>query len=190
MYNDDATDPQIAERNGYVRIGPLVQYSSGKITAHLRGDITIRNDGYGKSGTESLKGKKITDLTSADKTKVIEADGGTIKGNRISDWTSVENVGDSIIAFRVGGAYQVTDAVNAYLQIGSDNLTYFKGSDKLTGNGLYVKPGVVIKLGANSSIEIFDKINKIGTEKIKQTAPNDDYSPIRNEFQIDLNWIF
>jgi hypothetical protein len=136
---------------GFTRIAPLVQVSLGKLTAHARGDIIIQND-----------------------------DTGTDKAN-YQKTTSVETWGDAIIACRIGGAYQVTGAANAYLQLGSDNISW------IDGNGFYAKLGTKITLGT-ASIEIFDKVNQIGAAEL--TGASGDYSPINNQFQIDLNWTF
>jgi hypothetical protein len=174
-YDSDVNRTPINDKNGYTRIGPLVQYSSGPLTAHVRGDITIQNDGYGKdSSGKDYKGQKLAELgVTEDLLKELHA----------SPWAPIESLGDTILAFRVGGAYQVLEPLNAYLQIGSDNVGYVKGA------GLYVKPGVKITVGGGS-IEIFDKINRLGAEEIKGADPIKDHSPITNQFQIDFNWSF
>ncbi|MDR1095386.1 MAG: hypothetical protein LBL31_03255, partial [Spirochaetaceae bacterium] len=177
----------INDKNGYVRIGPLVQYSSGKLVAHARGDITIQNDGFGKDETgKAYKGQKVSygDEKVLKETKDAHA-----------SWINVKNLGDTSIAFRVGAAYQATDTLNTYLQVGSDNVSWF------AGNGLYVKPGLKITLGT-ASIEIFDKLGQIGADKTvilynDLSKTGDDlevvskaHSPFTNQFQIDFNWSF
>jgi hypothetical protein len=144
-------------KTGYIRIGPHVQYSSGPITAHARGDILIQNDDKGVVDYD-------TNMVLTEKTTYV-------------NYVLVEKEGDTSIAFRIGGAYQLTDTANAYLQLGSDNVSYFDG------NGLYVKLGTVINLGP-SAIEIFDKINKIGADDFGGS------SPLTNQFQIDFAWKF
>jgi hypothetical protein len=177
----DSDGVQVGEKNGYVRIGPLFQYSTGKLTAHLKGDIAIQNDGYG-----NLKGENIADF--------IGAYGSSNYDDFIGNhalYVPVENVGDPSIAFEIGAGYNITDNVNAYFNLGSDNIMWLKGDgDKgLPGNGIFAKPGVKITLG-NASIEIFDKINGIGTAKLTQGPGLDDISFLTNQFQIDLNWVF
>jgi hypothetical protein len=164
---------------GYARIGPLVQYSAGPLTAHLRGDITLQNDGYIKG----LKGKSLEDVALAVLADGVDADKveSTIKGWHAADWVPVEKLGDSILGIRAGAAYQVSELLNAYVQIGSDNIGYIKGA------GLYIKPGVKFTVGGGS-IEIFDKVNRLGAEDLK--AGTKDYSPINNQIQIDFNWVF
>jgi hypothetical protein len=144
-------------KTGYIRIGPHVQYSSGPITAHVRGDILIQNDDKGAVDYDA--NMELTEDTT------------------YVNYVLVEKLGDTSIAFRVGGAYQLTDTANAYLQLGSDNVSYFDG------NGLYVKLGTVINLGP-SAIEIFDKVNKIGADDFGGN------SPLTNQFQIDFAWKF
>jgi hypothetical protein len=152
---------------GYARIGPLFQYSTGPLTAHLRGDITIHNsDGY-------LDGQKGTELNGDfDDAKALHA---------AKDWWApVEKMGDPILGIRAGAAYQVTAPLNAYIQIGSDNIGYIKGA------GLYIKPGVKFTVGGGS-VEIFDKVNRLGAEDLKGVK---DYSPVTNQIQVDFNWVF
>jgi hypothetical protein len=139
---------------GYFRIGPKVQFSSGPLTAHVQGDIIVPNDDE--------------TWNQADK-----------KGD-----IPVEEKGDTTVAFRLGGAYDITSAINAYLQVGSDNVSYFVGEENVkSGAGLYIKPGITFTLGT-SSIGIFDKISGIGAAK------EGDKNPLGNQFQIDFNWSF
>jgi hypothetical protein len=63
-------------------------------------------------------------------------------------------------------------------------VAYLAGEDGNPGAGLYIKPGIKFTLGS-SSIEIFDKINKLGAADKAGGA-----SSIVNQFQIDLNWSF
>jgi hypothetical protein len=170
LYDSDGN--QLQAKNGYFRVAPLVQFSSGPLTAHARGDIVLQNDGLGSGkgqevplGTDFSKGtwKDIADLH--------------------AKWVPVEKLGDTSIAFRVGAAYNLTSTINAYAQVGSDNVSY------LDGNGLYVKPGIKFTLGS-SSIEIFDKINGLGAKEIPAAGALKARSPIVNQFQIDLNWSF
>ncbi|MDR1095385.1 MAG: hypothetical protein LBL31_03250 [Spirochaetaceae bacterium] len=144
-------------KTGYIRIAPHVQYSGGPITAHARGDILIQNDDKGVVDYD-------TNMVLTEETTYV-------------NYVPVEKVGDTSIAFRVGGAYQFNDTANAYLQLGSDNVSFFDG------NGLYVKLGTVINLGP-SAIEIFDKVNRIGADDFGGN------SPLTNQFQIDFAWKF
>jgi hypothetical protein len=145
---------------GYFRIGPKVQFSSGPLTAHVQGDIIVPNDDEA--------------WNQADKDGDIP----------------VEEKGDTTVAFRLGGAYDITSAINAYLQVGSDNVLWFAGEeDKFApGAGLYIKPGIVFTLGT-ASVEIFDKINGIGAAEISKPGFLE-FNPLRNQFQIDFNWSF
>jgi hypothetical protein len=104
-------------------------------------------------------------------------------------YVPVEYTGDPIIAARIGVDYKVSDTIGAYLQIGSDNVAWFAGDkDKgQPGAGFYAKPGIKFTFGT-SSIEIFDKINRIGAAS--KTNADGDYSPITNQFQVDFNWVF
>jgi hypothetical protein len=138
-----------------------------------------------------------------------------------ADYVPVGNPGDASLAFRIGADYKVTDTIGVYLQIGSDNILWFagdidlkesaeyaakeqaKGADmnydaywkyQMPGAGLYAKLGGKITLGT-SSIEIFDKINRIGATDLqkanaKDASKFDSWSPITNQFQIDFNWVF
>jgi hypothetical protein len=151
-------------KSGYVRIGPKVQYVTGPLTAHLQGDILITNDGKDEiSGEDNY------------------AEGGSLER---------KEQGDATIGLRIGAEYAVTDAIKPYLQIGSDNIAWLTGEDtNRTGNGLYLKPGVVFTISPTASIEIFDKINKLGAKpQVDQIL--DEYSSITNQFQIDVNWSF
>jgi hypothetical protein len=178
-----SADNRVNDKNGYIRIGPLVQFASGPLTAHVRGDITLQNDGFGKDSTDKANKGQPVNYASTKALKLIK--------DAHANWVNVENLGDMSIAFRVGGDYKFNSTVNAYLQVGSDNVAWF------AGNGLYVKPGVKIALGT-ASIEIFDKLGQIGADKTK--VATDDlaspsvavkaHSPFTNQFQIDFNWIF
>jgi hypothetical protein len=149
---DSRNEDTAGATTGFIRIGPLVRFTAGALTAHVRGDIGIQN---GKSDT-------------------IAADSG--RG-------TTKKVDDASIAFRTGVDYAVNSTLGAYFQVGSDNVAYFDG------NGLYVKPGVKITLGT-ASIEIFDKINKLGAKEIPVAGTVKEHSPFNNQFQIDFNWVF
>jgi hypothetical protein len=184
----DDKNKAINDRNGYIRIGPFVQYSTGPLAAHVQGDITIRNDGYGKNNGKALKGEKIKDyLGYLD--NIVKFEGG--KDAKTEDWVPVEKIGDPIVAVELGASYGITETINAYLNLGSDNVLYPLGTEDVPGSGIYAKPGVKIALGS-SSIEIFDKINGIGAPALKKGSNNgkDDLSSLTNQFQIDLNWSF
>jgi hypothetical protein len=164
---------------GYVRIGPKVQYAAGPITAHLQGDIIIQNESPDSDG-------KIDD-------KVVTAFDYALGGGSVP--VPVESLGDNIIAFRVGGDYKITSAINAYLQIGSDNVSWFAGDKDSPGAGLYIKPGIKFTFGT-TTIEIFDKVNRLGAADLKAKAATatalavGERSPVANEIQIDFNWSF
>jgi hypothetical protein len=143
---------------GYFRIGPLVQFSQGPLTAHAFGNIIVPNDDKG--------------LNTADPEYKIP----------------VDELGDPSIGFRVGAGYDLTSTINAYAQVGSDNVAYLTGEEGRPGAGLYIKPGIKFTFGT-ASIEIFDKINKLGAAN-KENFEGDTYSPITNQLQIDFNWAF
>jgi hypothetical protein len=88
----------------------------------------------------------------------------------------------SAIAFEVGGEYAIKDNLNAYLNVGSDNVDYFKG------NGLYVKLGGTLSLGGNGEIGIFDKVSGWFAEDHKVGAK--DVSSTTNQLQVELVWKF
>ncbi|MDR1468192.1 MAG: hypothetical protein LBT00_02740, partial [Spirochaetaceae bacterium] len=102
--------------------------------------------------------------------------------------------GDVALAPRIGVDYKATDTIGVYFQLGSDNILWIAGQELdgadpyIAGAGVYVKLGGKITLGS-SSIEIFDKINKLGAVADKNNA-GDDISSIENRFQIDFNWKF
>jgi hypothetical protein len=174
MNTDDAyvTD----SKNGYARIGPLVQYSVGALTAHIKGDIAIQTGVYEFGGTD-YKGENIADTIAAS---------GSVTQASIEAmhalWVPVENFGDASFAVEAGAGYDITDAINLYFNIGSDNAGW------IAGNGLYVKPGAKIAVGGGS-IEIFDKINGLAADSIERTG-QDDISRVINQLQIDFNWSF
>jgi hypothetical protein len=179
----DDKNKAINDRNGYIRIGPFVQYSTGPLAAHVKGDITINNDGYGKD----IKGKKKTVVEFKGKDAYSGKDDFSPKGHLAGGAPKTESWGDTVVGVELGAGYDITETINAYLNVGSDNVLYLIGDDKAPGNGIYAKPGVKISLGS-SSIEIFDKINGIAAPA-KKAAP-DDISSLTNQFQIDLNWSF
>ncbi|MDR0639687.1 MAG: hypothetical protein LBG27_12440 [Spirochaetaceae bacterium] len=180
---------------GYVRIGPKFVYATGPITAHLQGDIKIQNEAPGEDGTvtdRDGKGKykvKPGNYAEITKVSVTWGDGSS------EDYQYAKYTGDPTVGVRIGADYKVNDTIGAYLQIGSDNVLWFAGHDDLTkiaedgnpfGAGFYIKPGIKFTLGT-SSIEIFDKINRLGASTIKLV---EDWSPVTNQFQIDFNWVF
>ncbi|MDR0638959.1 MAG: hypothetical protein LBG27_08710, partial [Spirochaetaceae bacterium] len=213
---------------GSSRIGLKGEYTAGPLTAHLQGDARIQNEKYadllediGKAEADSrLKavaaGFQVTNKTSRGEAKT-PTDHAKIY---YADYVPVGNPGDLSLAFRIGADYKVNDTIGVYLQIGSENILWFKGDVDLKksgeyvaeeeakvdpnydamwkyqmpGAGLYAKLGGKITFGT-SSIEIFDKINRIGAGDLeKQNATDktkyDSYSPITNQFQVDFNWVF
>ncbi|MDR0638964.1 MAG: hypothetical protein LBG27_08735 [Spirochaetaceae bacterium] len=168
---------------GYSRFGLKGIFTAGKLSAHLQGDFTVQNEAPESDGAHKGKLENINDVW----TTIVSSDYERTN-------VPVEALGDPIVAFRIGADYKITDPINAYIQIGSDNVAWFAGQEKdgadpyIAGAGLYIKPGIKITLGS-SSIEIFDKINKIGAVSWKN-AKNDDVSPIANQFQVDFNWSF
>jgi hypothetical protein len=170
-YMDD--NKQLNDKNGYALIGVKGEYVINAITAFLKSEIAIQNDGYGDSTRDQ---RKVADFpTPADKKKYTE--------DAHAKWVEVEALGDTSIQFELGGDYKVSDTLNTYIRIGSDNVKWFEV------NGLYVKPGVKFTLGS-SSIEIFDKLNKIGAKEIAEAGSVKAHSPFSNQFQIDFNWSF
>jgi hypothetical protein len=97
-------DARIDSRNndvgetGYIRIAPLVRFTSGPLAAHVRGDISI----------PSGKGD-------------VAANGGG--GTRDPTEEAATSIG-----FRVGAEYAVLEGVSPYLQVGSDNVGYLDGN--------------------------------------------------------------
>jgi hypothetical protein len=139
---------------GYFRIAPKVTFATGKLDAHLQGDL---NFDIGEDGLDS-------------------SDSGTAAFDDYANFGARENPNeDASIGFRVGAGFQIIDALYAYAQIGSDNIGY------LDGNGLFIKPGVTLTLGPNTTFDIFDKINWIGAA---------DQSGVKNQLQIDFAWSF
>jgi hypothetical protein len=165
---------------GYVRIGPRVSYSTGPLTAHLKGDITIQNETL-KDATKDQSTSTATEKPPVPNSESYARDGGPVK-----------ELGDPSALVELGGKYAITDTVSAYLNLGSDNVLWLAGEkNKPVGAGFYAKPGLTIKLGPSSSIEIFDKINKIGATEIPAvTGGPKARSPITNQFQIELVWSF
>jgi hypothetical protein len=181
---DTRIDTRKAENHdgtsGYVRIGPKFVYSGvDKLTAHLKGDIGIQLD-----DDDPKTGHKGT---------YAWADGGAAGGGvaRENDW-------DAALGLELGASYAVTETIKPYLNIGSDNLLWLTGQEEdgatrhSDGNGLYLKPGVVFTISPTASIEIFDKINKIGAvqNEVVVGGTTKKCGPITNQFQIDFNWSF
>jgi hypothetical protein len=139
---------------GYFRIGPKLTFEADKLDAHVQGDINIdmSND------TTEPSAKRLSNFGKREKPE----------DDNIS------------IGFEVGAGYQITDTIGAYLNLGSDNISY------MDGNGLYVKPGAALNFGPNTSIEIFDKISNLGTD---DKAANTN-GKIANQFQVEFVWKF
>jgi hypothetical protein len=198
------------EKVGYARIGLKGEYTGvPALTASLKFDLYLRNDKAEKGKNDNLSQYYSYDennLSDPTKTK-------SIKKEDYVDYKPVETLGDPSLGFELGAEYKVAETITAYLKLGSDNLLWFAGDVdlKLTsgsvnikdsayapGAGLWVKPGVKIALGA-ASIEIFDKIDKIGAADLQYLGETSDtnsatkvysFSPITNQFQIDFNWAF
>jgi hypothetical protein len=169
---------------GYVRIAPKFIYATGPLTAHLQGDIRIQNEAPGEDKyVNGRDGKKTYTPKVGDYADITTA---TVAGYT---GAIAKYQGDPTVAFRVGADYKVSDTIGAYFQVGSDNVLWFAGDEEYNplGAGLYLKPGVKITFGA-SSIEIFDKINRLGAKTIE--AGDEDISPVTNQFQVDFNWSF
>jgi hypothetical protein len=141
------------QATGYTRISPLIRYIADPITAHVLGDISIPN-GKGDS----------------------TADNNGFNADHY-DVETAKAAGDTTIRFRLGLNYAVSETLEPYIYVGSDNVSYFEG------NGVYAQLGAVITLGS-SSIEIFEKINGLGAKE------DEGKSPIANQVQIDFNWSF
>jgi hypothetical protein len=143
----DATEGQAAAANGYIRLGPRVNYTVGDILLHGFADIWLPTD---------------SDFEAADSPK--------------TEKSADPDASSTAIAFRIGAEYKLSDTAKIYGQFGSENVGY------TDYHGFYLKPGVVFTLGPGS-IEIFDKITKIG-------ADEDIGGKIANQFQIDFNLSF
>lgn len=136
---------------GFFRIAPHVDFAAleSKLAIHARADINI------DTGEDNVDSSSKSMANFGNREKPSE---------------------DASAGFRVGAAYQINDIIKPYLNIGSNNLGYFKG------NGLYIRPAVVFSLGPNASIELFDQIGNIGADS--------DIAKISNQLQIDFNWTF
>jgi hypothetical protein len=155
---------------GYFRVGPLFRYTAGALVAHARADIWLPNDDqYMETST----------------------------GKWGLPYPRTEELGKTAVAFRIGADYALNSTTGLYGQLGSDNALYLAGTEKgyYEGNGLYINLGAKFSFGS-SSIEIFNKINKIGAKKAPDIAagspggPSKGTNPLTNQFQIDFNLSF
>ncbi|GHV27428.1 hypothetical protein AGMMS4952_09080 [Spirochaetia bacterium] len=160
---------------GYLRIAPLVTFVADKFDAHVRADINLD---IGDDKQDSSGGAFANFGARESDTKVVLKPAGT-------DPVTPAEYGsnDASIHFRLGAGYQITDTIGAYLNVGSDNVAYFKG------NGLFITPGLNFAFGPNTSIGVYDTINGIGADDISYGS-NDKYAAINNTFGIDFNWSF
>lgn len=87
--------------------------------------------------------------------------------------------GDASIGFEVGGDYKVTSVIKPYLKLGSDNVSY------LDKTGIWAKLGVEFALGNGITVDVFDKISKIGgdVDIYGKTAQV-------NQVQVNFKWAF
>lgn len=93
----------------------------------------------------------------------------------LEEGTTTKEVGDTSYKFEISAEYKISDPLNTFAYLGSDNIGYFDG------NGLYVKAGCSVSLGS-FSIMFYDKLNKIGAKDVG--TGDDKHSPLKNEFQI------
>jgi hypothetical protein len=184
---------------GYARIGLKGEYAViPALKASLKLDILIQNDSAERD---------TSDGSTDPFTQYYDTKKGTkLTKESYAEYKPVETYGDMSLGFEVKGDYTVNDMIGLYLAIGSDNVLWLAGDVSLNkddlhkstyrpGAGLYVKPGVTLALGS-ASIEIFDKIDKIGaTDNQYFYQDSGDYkinsvSPITNQFQIEFVWSF
>jgi hypothetical protein len=123
---------------GYFRIAPKVTYATGKLDAHVQGDINMFIG-------DDVKVQYVGPANDPDKTGY-------------SNFGTTEKVSDAGIGLELGAGYQITDLIGVYLNLGSSNIAY------LDGNGFFAKPGATFAFGPNTNIEVFDKINLIGAD--------------------------
>jgi hypothetical protein len=185
------TDGNIQDNKiGFTNIVLKGQYEIGAITAHLQGSIFLQNNVSEKGDT--AKGENEYQYY-IDGVQVEQSD------RYVQKDLLTEKPGDMAFAFELGGDSKLNDIVNAYLNIGSDNVAWLAGDIDIKknpaldhpGNGLFVKPGVKIAIGGGS-IEIFDKINGLGAKDREYTkGPSvETYSSVTNQLQVDFNWSF
>jgi hypothetical protein len=196
----DETNERFLQKIGYTRIGLKGQYAViPALTASLKFDLTLQND-----GAEREKDDKITNYYNYDANDPSK--NVTLVKINYARSVPVETYGDPSLGFEIGATYAV-NAISAYLNIGSDNLLWIAGDVEYNktdgtkwtyspGAGIYVKPGVTITLGA-ATIEIFDKIDKIGASDLwymyrdaNNNVKDGTASPVTNQFQVDFNWKF
>jgi hypothetical protein len=184
---DKAAEVRPFNQVGYARIGLKAQYATGPLTAYLKGSAFLPNS-------------KADEKQQIDGVPVANADFAGIGkpgGYAYADSALVKYLGDPSFAVELSGTYTV-GAAGIYFNVGSDNVAWIAGDGKLKingeetnrpGAGIYVKPGVKFTLGT-TSIEIFDKVNRIGAAELPATSTTKARSPISNTFQIDFNWSF
>jgi hypothetical protein len=150
--------------NGFFAIAPKVVYTAGALEI------------YGQSvlGFSNEKKKDIKDI---DKGSLW---GDAFKGKNDPDLQADDKV--TAVNFELGGSYAINDTFRPYLAFGSDRVNYF------AGNGVFLKPGVKIKLGPNMNLDIWDKINRLGAEDWKDAGTGKSYSSFQNTLQIDVSF--
>jgi hypothetical protein len=85
--------------DGHFRVAPKVTYETGKLNAHVQGDINMdisSDDGYPDSG--------------------------------LANFGHTEEDGDASIGFELGAGYQLSDLIGVYLNLGSANIGYLDGN--------------------------------------------------------------
>jgi hypothetical protein len=170
-YQNDKGDA-INNKNGYLRIGGKVAFEDGPLSAFVVGSAVIQNDGFAKG----VKGTKVVyEQSSDDFTKYYNY--------THANWVNVEKVGDTSVNFEVGADYKITTDTKAYIRVGSDNVAWFEG------NGAYIKPGVSFTLGS-ASVEIFNKLSKIGAKDIGAYEKVKKHSQLKEQFQVNFGWAF
>jgi hypothetical protein len=169
---------------GYTRVGLRAQYDvTSQFNVHLQGTVFKPNESVDENG--EIDGVSVT--------RARFGGGEPSNAFNSADYGNVEKLGDLALAPRIGVDYKATDTIGLSFQLGSDNILWIAGQELdgadpyLAGAGIYVKLGGKITLGT-SSIEIFDKINKIGA--VSDNSGAEDVSPITNQFQVDFVWKF
>lgn len=159
----------------------------GAITANLTGYFgtgdVLSKDQIKDSSDKNMPGFRIApkvsfaqDAISAYAQVSAKIDTESDDGRRIS---VAKEDGDAAIGFEVGGDYKVTSAIKPYLKLGSDNVSY------LDPNGIWAKLGVEFALGNGVTVDVFDKISKIGgdVDVYGKTAQV-------NQVQVNFKWAF
>jgi hypothetical protein len=172
------------EKTG-VDLGFGVNVPLGAITVDLSGYFStgdvINKDKISGSPNQPgfLIGPKVSfkqDAISAYAQLKAKIDTESDDGRPIS---GTEKDGDASIGFELGGDYEINSEIKPYLNFGSDNVAY------LDLNGLYVKLGVKFTLGNGISVDIFDKIRRIGAdEDVYKTEGK------VNQVQVNFTWAF